>query len=556
MPSLNRFVARAAPLLWVVLVVAAALAFCTWVSGGFRFTVLGVRVASFSVRRPFAAAAIAGVLLAMQPMVAARLADVIRRALLPLSLLGCAAFAVIHAAPVAAAADMHGYVAQARDWWSGSLSHPDWIDDRFFPAPASAPLGYLFVNGAVATVVPTYPPGTSLHMAGARMLGEWAVFAVAPLAALALVLGTYALGRTRGDPTTAAIAASLIACNPILLALATVPMSDTLAAAYWTWSLVLAASARASLQACAGGLAGLAVVVRPNLAPLVLGPAGCALAVSGLAGVARIGAGALPGLAFLAWHNARLYGAATATGYGSVSAWFSLSYILTNARRYGGWLWQTMSPLPLAGFVIEAVAVVRRRRLVDLPLVLFVLITVAIYLVYQPWPHWTFARFLLPALPVVVLMAVALVRRTYATQPLVVAALVLVALGWQMDFEQRSELRRSNEAMVRFKDLPDELRRLDLLRHPLVTRVHSGSVRYYGGVTAFRWDAMSPDELRRGVQAALDAGEMPLLVDDSDDREEFERVFGPVSCWAESGAPLVVLTRHAEIRVLRMRPSC
>jgi hypothetical protein len=555
-PSLNRFVARAAPLLWVVLVVAAALALCTWVSGGFRFTVLGVRVASFSVRRPFTAAAIAGLLLAVQPLVAARLAALIQRGLIPLSLLGCAAFALIHAAPVAAASDMHGYVAQARDWWSGSLSHPDWIDDRFFPAPASAPLGYLYVNGAAATVVPAYPPGTSLHMAGARVLGEWAVFAIAPLGALALVLGTYGLGRTRFDPTTGAIAAGLIACNPILLAQATVPMSDTLAAAYWTWSLALAASSRGSLQACAGVLAGLAVVVRPNLAPLVLGPAGCALAVSGLAGVARIGAGALPGVAFLGWHNAGLYGAATRTGYGSVSALFSMSHIPTNVRRYGGWLWQTISPLPLVGFVLEAAVIMRQRRLVDLPLVLFVVTTVAIYLVYQPWPHWTFARFLLPALPVVVLMAVSLARRAFSTRPLIVAALMLIAIGWQMDFEQRSELRRSNEAMFRFKDLPDELRRHDLLRHPLVTRVHSGSLRYYGGITAFRWDVVSRDELRRGVQAALDAGQLPLLVDDSDDRDDFERVFGPLACWADSSAPLLVLTRHAEIRVLRMHSSC
>ena len=67
---------------------------------------------------------------------------------------------------------------------------------------------------------------------------------------------------------------------------------------------------------------------------------------------------------------------------------------------------------------------------------------------------------------------------------------------------------------------------------------------------------MSPGDLRRGVQAALDAGQMPLLVDDSDDRNDFERVFGPLACWADSGAPLLVLTRHAEIRVLQLRPGC
>jgi hypothetical protein len=76
------------------------------------------------------------------------------------------------------------------------------------------------------------------------------------------------------------------------------------------------------------------------------------------------------------------------------------------------------------------------------------------------------------------------------------------------------------------------------------------------GVTAFRWDVMTREELRRGIDAAREAGEMPLPVDDSDDRDEFERAFGPLTCWADPRAPLLVLTGHAEIRALRRRATC
>jgi hypothetical protein len=554
MTPLTRLAARAAPVLWVILAVAAPLALSTWVSGGFRLDVLGWRVASFSVRRPFTAAAIAGLLLAVDPRVRARMATALRHGLVPLSVAGCAAFALTHAAPVAAAADMHGYVAQAADWWSGTRVHADWIDTRYFPAAASVPLGYVLRSGPEAAAVPLYPPGLSLHMAAARVVGDWAMYAVSPLGALALVLGTYALGRTTFDETSARIAAAAVACHPVLLAQATLPMSDPVAAAYWTWSLALASSPRPVLQAGAGVLAGVAVLVRPNLAPLLVGPAGCAVVAAGVAGLLRVGGGAAPAVAWLGWHHHRLYGAATATGYGSLAVLFSTAHVTTNAQRYAGWLWQTMSPLPLAGFALASAAVLRERRIAHLPLVLFAATNVAIYLVYQPWPHWTFARFLLPAVPVVLLFAVALARRVL-TRPLAVAALSLVVIGWQMDFEQRSDLRRTNHALTRFAALPGELARRDLLRHPPVTRVHSGSLRYYGGITAYRWDAMSPEALRRGIDAARDAGDTPLLIDDSDDRQDFEQAFGSLSCWTD-GAPLFVLQRHAEIRVLRLRWTC
>ena len=49
-------------------------------------------------------------------------------------------------------------------------------------------------------------------------------------------------------------------------------------------------------------------------------------------------AGTIPGCLFIAWINNRLYGSPLASGYGSLSALFSLSYIPINIERYGVWL--------------------------------------------------------------------------------------------------------------------------------------------------------------------------------------------------------------------------
>ena len=44
-------------------------------------------------------------------------------------------------------------------------------------------------------------------------------------------------------------------------------------------------------------------------------------------------AGTLPGCLFIAWINNRLYGSPLASGYGSLSALFSLSYVPINIER-------------------------------------------------------------------------------------------------------------------------------------------------------------------------------------------------------------------------------
>ena len=547
--------ARLARLLRALAVVAAIVTIGTWASGGIRVSPLGIRVSSSNVLRPFLVAAIAWIVAtALSPQRAStgRLA----RIAVPLAVFSLASFTWWHVAPYAAAADMFGYVSQALDWRAGSLAHPEWLRDRGeFPVATAVPLGYVLRTGGEPAAVALYPPGTSLHMALASQFGSWAMYLVSPLAAVALVIGTNALGRRWFDEDVGRIGAVLTATSPIVLAQAIVPMSDALAAAYWVWSLACAASARWPVQGLAGGLAGLAIAVRPNLAPL-LGPVlACSLWAAGWRGGLAAVVGCGPVVAWLGTHNARLYGEALATGYGAAGDLFSLAHVGTNLRNYGTWLLQSMSPLPLIGTLLYA-GWAARRRPAHLWLVAFVVLNVTAYLVYLPWPHWTFARFLLPAIPPMLLMTAAMTTQLTGRRRWASTAVVLVVLGWQLQFAHASELRHTRTAMSRFAELPRRMTEAGLLAQPVVTRLHSGSLRLYAGARTYRWDHMSPQELRHAIEDALARGQQPLLVDDSDDREAFEAKFGPVRCWADEATPLVQLERHAVVRVFPMRPGC
>ncbi|HTV02339.1 MAG TPA: glycosyltransferase family 39 protein, partial [Luteitalea sp.] len=521
-------------------------------SGGFRWSVAGLRVSASNLDRPAAIAVLAWTVVAA--CAGTRFAR--WRPSVVVAIVGCvlALFSWRHAAPYATGADMFGYVSQADDWRNGQLTHAIAPATASFPPNAYVPLGYVWQYPPPKAVA-LYPPGLPLHMAVASLLGRWAIYLVAPVAALLAVWGTYRLGALSHSPWIGAGAATLLAFSPQLLAQSVLPMGDTLATAYWTWACVWAIDRRPVGQALAGALAGLAIVVRPNLAPLLAPVLLCSAANGGVRGAIVAGLAATPLVGWLGWHNSVLYGGALATGYGPARDLFGWAYGWDNVRRYGTWLFQTMSPWPLVGLLASLVGVAKRPSMTVASLWLVVATTVLLYVWYVPWPNWTFSRFLLPAFPAVFVLALAGVQglRPRSSVPVVFA--VAFGVAWQMHFVQNSDVRRFRVAMSRFADLGAHLR-AQPAPGVVVTRVHSGSLQHYAGAVTVRWDQLSVDELRQGLAEEIAAGRTPLLVDDSDDRDEFEARFGPLSCWAETQTPVFAVSKHAETRLLTARAGC
>jgi hypothetical protein len=185
---------------------------------------------------------------------------------------------------------------------------------------------------------------------------------VVPLFAAIAVLATFVVGTTVATPRAGLLAACGLAASPVFLFHAIQPMSDVPTTAWWLLSLAAALRLTSVPGIAASGLcAGAAILTRPNLAPLALVVLAVALVArraaqtlaqssrragqhdgawprQSIVAAAAFVAAAVPGVAAVAWFNARLYGSPLVSGYGATGDLFSLSFVPLNAARYAGWL--------------------------------------------------------------------------------------------------------------------------------------------------------------------------------------------------------------------------
>jgi asparagine N-glycosylation enzyme membrane subunit Stt3 len=175
----------------------------------------------------------------------------------------------------AGGADSYGYISQADAWISGELvQHQPFTDLADGRPPVDrwvvAPLGWKPAPGSW-NVVPTYAAGYPLMLAAAkRVAGHRALFLVVPLTAGLLVWSTFLLGARLGRPGEGTLAALLVATSATVLYMSMAPMSDVPSAALWTLTLALVLSWSRASALGAGAVCALAILVRPNLAPLAL----------------------------------------------------------------------------------------------------------------------------------------------------------------------------------------------------------------------------------------------------------------------------------------------
>ena len=355
-------------------------------------------------------------------------------------------------------------------------------------------------------IVPTYLPGPPLAMAAAAGIGgTGAVYWVVPALGAAAVWLTFLLGRRFADAGSGAAAALLVAASPVFLYQLVQPMSDVPVTACWLLSLWGAAAGRPFV---AGLGAGAAVLTRPNLAPLapLMLAAGlthayvqhrnpravlraaiiCALPLAAAAG-------------FLAWLHTRFYGSPFASGSGAASELFPLANVPVNAGRYIRWLLDTQTPVVLLGLAAPFAArfwrpgtpggLGRRRRgsaSGSPPWSLRVPAELAI-------EEWWDLRLLLPAIPVLLILATAvLVRLTVPAPavlrvPLLVACVGLLAWHYVATAVERSafaldclESRYLAAGAFVSRALPE--------RAVLLSVQQSGPLRMYGGRTTVRFD--------------------------------------------------------------------
>jgi hypothetical protein len=431
--------------------------------------------------------------------------------------------------------DSHCYAGQARMFLDGrlSLAAPLQAPVPWPNAAATfAPSGFAPGPRADGGSAPLCPAGLALTMAAAmRVAGDAALFAVVPLCGLLAVWSTWLLGRRLAGPVVGGASALLVTCSPTFLYQLMQPMSDVPAAALWTAALAAAlgppetGQPRIGRSLAAGLLAGAAIMMRPNLAPLAVIPA--ALAWPFRRPVAAVAAGIAPGIAAVSLLQAAIYGAPWRSGYGDLGQLFSLGHVAANIVNYPSWLASAHSPVLALGLLGPLAA---RRRAAAWLLLAFVAGVFAAYVPYVPFTDWWYTRFLLPALPVLVVLTVVALERAARRLPArtataVFAVLVLALGGYWLE-------RADALSVFRLKTLEQkyaELGRFAASRLPpnaiVLAAQPTGSVRFYADLPTLSWDAIEPAWLDRVLQECRSRSLAPYFVVEAWERESFRRHF-------------------------------
>lgn len=430
-------------------------------------------------------------------------------------------FVVAHCTYIAAGADSSGYLNAARLLRAGELVQPvprlPGLEPPAWDYFYQQPLGYV-VDSARGTMAPSYPLGLPLHLlVAAPFVGlDYASVPVNVTLAAAAALLMYALGRQFGLPRPWAVAgvALLWGC-PLFLFYSLQPMSD-MPATVWILA-ALAAAWRARDRWAWGFAAGLAVAVAVLVRPsnlLVLAPLAVALGLRFRAWAAVV-LGGLPGAAFLAWVNFKLYGSAFATGYGHVETLFSARHLPHNTLHFLLWIPALLSPVVFLAALMLARAGTAPSR-VRLLLAVWAAVFMGFYVFYfHSGETWWYLRFILPMFPALILAALlgthALARRMTGARwtRYLPAALLLVALAWQVVLAQRLDLALTKHGDQSYR-LAHEWMQAHAPADAVVLQMQlSGCFTYYTSFAIVRWDLLNADTWARLRAAAL-AAHRPL----------------------------------------------
>lgn len=452
----------------------------------------------------------------------------------------------------AADTDPYGYVSQADLIAAGSLRQELPPTAQSLPGneAAFAPAGYT-LTADKRFVVPVYPPGLPALMGWLqRITGDrTAVFYVVPALAALLVLTTFFAGVRCDGPATGAIAALLLATSPVVIAQTVQPVSDVPAAAWWTLAMALALCDSAALCFLAGASASLAVLTRPHLVPIaaVIGlhlvatawradPANRPRQVSKLAWFV---AGGLPGCLIVAALNVRLHGSPFLSGYGPLREYFRWEHLAPNLDRYPRWLLQTHSPFVYLAFAWPMLLRSRLARGINVGAVwvlwssAVVVVLLTLFYGYFGRDEWGYVRFLLPALPALLILSAAVARRMTAAlisrSALARAvALALVAGGlslWQLREAERRGVFALRDVEQRYVDVGQFIAGTTAESAAFVSGLHSGSIRYYANRTTIYYPRLRRGSLDLAVRAMQQEGRDVFIVLEDGERSEFRSRF-------------------------------
>lgn len=319
------------------------------------------------------------------------------------------AFFLWYHCPYAGGSDSSGYLNSGKLLLAGELSAPvrppPGLPTGLLDPEHYAPPGMKLINEG-QRLAPTYPVGLPLHLATAGwVVGiEHAPTAVSLFTLVVIAWLLYLTGCRLGVRPAWSIAGTIFfLLSPLTLFYALQPMSDLLATAWIVVMIYCALRAQQHIgwAFTAGAALAVAVLVRPTNLVLAV-PALIALPFTARNWLA-FGLGGLPGALLLGTYNHHLYGSAFSNGYGSVSGLFAASWVGPTLRHYAVWIPVVLTPAVFAALALPFRPISVRTKL------LLITWTGSLLIFYSTYSctheTWWYLRFILPALPALVIAA-------------------------------------------------------------------------------------------------------------------------------------------------------
>jgi hypothetical protein len=436
--------------------------------------------------------------------------------------------------------DSSCYALMAEAFARGSLQpylpfavHAPWANAVLTFTPA----GFIPSPVRPAFASPICAPGFSLVMVPFRWIGGMdGIFVVTPCAAALLVWCTFVVARHLAGPTAGATAAVLVATSPIVLFQTVQPMNDITTTALWMAVAAGTTITEPRRPWIGGALTGLAVLVRPNLAPLavVVGVWLIARSDRPLRTSSRFIAASAPGIIAVAVLNWTLYGHPARLGYGSAADLFSASYVPTNVAHYGRALFETQTPF-LALALASPFVVRREARGVAWLGLAMAATTAGIYLLYRPFEEWWYVRFLLPAITLAIALASA-VTMIVLKKPALVAAITLGLSLFGLRTANERQVFQLQALEARFRDAGHLVRDRLPPNAVFINVWQSGTMRYYANRESVLWDSLAPSSLDSAIAWLRQQGLEPFLLFERWEEPRFRGRFSPAPSEREPAA--------------------
>jgi hypothetical protein len=320
----------------------------------------------------------------------------------------------------------------------------------------------------------------------------------------------------------------MIAATPVTVHHVVFPMSDVPAAAFWALAWVMSVRPGMGAVTAAGTATALAVMIRPNLAPLALVIAATVSfgAGGGLAGALKrvfiFAIVASAGPLLVLWSQAALYGDALQSGYRvPLDSLFDTERIPLNARQYPRLLielhsWVALGGLLMVPLTLRRASLDRRAAVVAVSALALVAVNYALFLPYLGAEGVPWLRFMLPAiLALFVLLAGALdqlrlwvIRRSrwLGVVGLAPALYLILAPGARLQpTTQFSSLQLAGPYLR--EALPPNA--------AILTITHGAALLNATGRPVIRLDLIAPEALGRVIADLQRRGHRPVYVFDT-----------------------------------------